>query len=50
MSAWHGLAAFLLGAALAFAGMAFVAWADRPRQEGKRRLGSLTSVDEGREG
>lgn len=44
-----GLACFLAGMAIAFASMAFIAWAERPRQR-RRRLGSLTSVDKGRAG
>lgn len=46
---WQALASGLLGAAAAFAVMAFDAWCARRRRTG-RRLGSLTSVDEGRQG
>jgi len=46
---WQALAAGLVGAAVAFAVMAFDAWAARKTRTG-RRVGSLTSVDEGRQG
>lgn len=49
MSGWYALGAGLLGAAAAFAVMAVVTWADKPKPT-QRRLGSLTSVDEGRQG
>lgn len=44
-----GLACFLAGFGTACAVMAFDAWAVQRRTTG-RRLGSLTSVDEGRQG
>lgn len=44
-----GLVCFLVGMAVAFALMAADAWAARKSRTG-RRLGSLTSVGEGRQG
>lgn len=49
MTGWHGVMAFLAGFGTACALMAWDAWAAQRRNPGKR-VGSLTSVGEGREG